>query len=455
MTSKFSTRRNFIRDISLLSAGALIHEEAAAGAGEEKRSLAYHPNGTAGKGWKVGLGKRVITPENGVWLAGYDLERPAEGKLHDLYVKVMALKDAAGKVVVLATTDHQGMSRTVSDRIYELVRDRYGIARENFMLTFSHTHTGPCLEDDMVDYYPSDARQREEVHAYSLWMESKVLEAVVEALSGWQSAELYHGEGQCTFAVNRRENKEEDVPAMLASGTPLKGPVDHRVPVLAIRNGSALVGVLFGYSCHPTTIWLNRWSGDYPGFAQLAIESAFPGTMAMFFNTSGGDQNPLPRGTVELCQQYGKMLSDAVSQAIEGEMYPVSPQLSAAFDYVDLSYESVATRPELEKVAESGRSLQARWAKRMLSKLAADGELSTGWQHVLVNKDSGKLRMYVNGKLAKEIVIDADTNTVPAEGTSLKIGFGPNDYFSGHMREVRLYNRALSKKEIGSLYKMK
>ena len=30
----------------------------------------------------------------------------------------------------------------------------------------------------------------------------------------------------------------------------------------------------------------------------------------MFVNTCGGDQNPLPRRKVELCEKYGHMLAD-------------------------------------------------------------------------------------------------------------------------------------------------
>jgi hypothetical protein len=33
----------------------------------------------------------------------------------------------------------------------------------------------------------------------------------------------------------------------------------------------------------------------------------------------------------------------------------------------------------------------------------------------------------------------------------LKIGYGEMDYFSGKIKEVRLYNRALAEKEIGRL----
>ena len=37
----------------------------------------------------------------------------------------------------------------------------------------------------------------------------------------------------------------------------------------------------------------------------------------MFVNTRGGDQNPLPRRKVELCEKYGQMLADAVRARAE------------------------------------------------------------------------------------------------------------------------------------------
>ena len=57
---------------------------------------------------------------------------------------------------------------------------------------------------------------------------------VGEAFAKLEPANLQMGEGRTTFAVNRRNNPEAEVPAMLAAGKPLAGPVDHDVPVLAI-----------------------------------------------------------------------------------------------------------------------------------------------------------------------------------------------------------------------------
>ena len=67
--------------------------------------------------WQAGIAKAVITPQTPVWLAGYGTARPPDGKIHDLWVKVLALKDPAGKRVVMATTDHMGMSKTIYESL--------------------------------------------------------------------------------------------------------------------------------------------------------------------------------------------------------------------------------------------------------------------------------------------------------------------------------------------------
>src|SRR3989339_468206 len=212
----------------LLMAFAFVSATFAAGGGGRELS------------WRVGIGRRVITPQTPVWLAGYGTKRAPDGKLHDLWVKVLALQAPDGKRVVMATTDHMGMSKTIYESLYTEVNRRFSLDRSEFMLTFSHNHCGPALKEDLV------------------------VEAVGEALDKMQPAQLLKGEGKCTFAVNRRENTEAEVAKRLAEGTPLKGVVDHYVPVLAVRGaGGKLLGVLFGYACHPTTLSFNSWCGDY------------------------------------------------------------------------------------------------------------------------------------------------------------------------------------------------
>src|SRR5690606_11772138 len=121
-------------------------------------------------------------------------------------------------------------------------------------------------------------------------------------------------------------NREADVPNLLASGATLVGPVDHSVPVLTVsRLDGKLEAILFGYACHPTTLSFTTWCGDYPGFAQIELEENHPGATAMFVNTCGNDQNPIPRRSVELCQKYGHQLAQGVEQALKQPLKTVAP----------------------------------------------------------------------------------------------------------------------------------
>ncbi|MGD9495133.1 MAG: neutral/alkaline non-lysosomal ceramidase N-terminal domain-containing protein [Armatimonadota bacterium] len=389
--------------------------------------------------WEVGIGRRVITPTTPVWLAGYGTKRVPEGTIHDLWVKVLALRDAQGRRAVMATTDHMGMSRTVYDAVFAQVRERFGLERSEFMLTFSHNHCGPCLRDDLVDYYPSDEEQRRLVGEYTDWMVAQVVEAVAEALQSLRPAELFMGEGLCTFAVNRREHTEEEVVRMRAAGIPLRGPVDHYVPVLAARGEQGeLRAVLFGYACHPTTLAFTFWCGDYPGFAQIAIEAEHPGASAMFFNACGGDQNPIPRRELALAEQYGQMLADAVEEVLAGEMQPVAGGLATAFAWVELAYEKVATRETLLPVAAGDDSdLHVRWAKRMLALLDAGAVFPGGYEYPV---QAWRLGAEDGAASSSELLLIAiGGEAVVDYSLRFKRDFGPGTWVCGYANDMAAY----------------
>lgn len=380
--------------------------------------------------WRVGIGRRVITPQTPVWLAGYGTKRVPDGKIHDLWVKVLALRATGGKSVVMATTDHMGMSKTIYESLYAKVKRRFSLDRSEFMLTFSHNHCGPVLRDDLVDYYPLDDEQRRLVAEYSDWMEAQVVEAVGEALDNLRPARLLKGEGKCTFAVNRRENTEAEVAKKLSEGKPLKGVVDHYVPVLAARGDNGkLLGVLFGYACHPTTLSFNTWCGDYPGFAQVNLEASHPGTAAMFFNACGGDQNPIPRRRVELCERYGMMLSSAVEEVLSRPMQPVSGGLRSAFEFVDLAYDDLVTREKLLPVAKGTSPLHARWAKRMLKMIEEGATFPASYPYPVQAWRIGNELLLIG--IGGEAVVDYSLR--------LKREFGPATWVCGYANDMAAY----------------
>src|SRR5207249_10316511 len=111
----------------------------------------------------------------------------------------------------------------------------------------------------------------------------------------------------------------------------LKGPVDHGLPVLSVRDAQGkLRAIVCGYACHATVLSFYLWSGDYPGFAQRDLEKAHPGAVAFFWAGCGGDQNPLPRRSVAQAEQYGRQLADGVNAVLTKGMAPLTGNLKAA-----------------------------------------------------------------------------------------------------------------------------
>ena len=380
--------------------------------------------------WKAGIAKAVITPEKAVWLAGYGSKRSPDGKLHDLWMKALALEDATGNRVVLITSDFQGVPKGMSDLVFEQLQKQFRLERQHVMLTFSHNHCGPRLGDDLVDYYPVEAEQVELVAEYTALMVTKLVAMVGEALANLGPAKLQIGEGKATFAVNRRNNKEAEVPALLAAGIPLVGPVDHTVPVMTVtRPNGDLAAILFGYACHPTTLSFLTWCGDYPGFAQLALEKSHPGATAMFVNTCGGDQNPLPRRSVELCQKYGHLLAVGVEEALEQPLKPVSSGLRTAFELIDLPYVKVLTRDDLSPLLQDNNAIRARWAVRMLQKLDEGEQFPASYSYPVHAWQLGK----------EMLMIGQGAETVVDYALRFKREFGPGTWVCGYADDMIAY----------------
>jgi neutral/alkaline ceramidase-like enzyme len=380
--------------------------------------------------WKAGVAKAVITPEKSVWLAGYGSKRAPDGKLHDLWMKALALEDSDGRRVVLITSDFQGVPKVMSDRVFKLLHQQFKLERAQVLLTFSHNHCGPRLGDDLVDYYPVDAEQVALVEEYTDLMVTKCVAMVGESLAKLSPASLRIGEGRATFAVNRRNNREADVPDLIAKGMPLVGPVDHAVPVMTVtRPSGSLEAVLFGYACHPTTLSFLTWCGDYPGFAQLELEKNHPGTTAMFVNTCGGDQNPLPRRKVELCEKYGLMLAVGVEEALKQPLKPVSSGLRTAFEMIDLPYLKVVSREELIGLTQDGNAIKARWAARLLTKLDAGDMFESAYPYPIHAWRLGQ----------EMLIIGMGAETVVDYALRFKQEFGEGTWVCGYADDMISY----------------
>ncbi len=77
-----------------------------------------------------------------------------------------------------------------------------------------------------------------------------------------------------------------------------------------------------------------------------------------------------------------------------------------------------------------------------------DRSLSPGWHHVAAQRVGRELKLFVDGKkVATSAAFDPEQFDL-SNDAPLRIGFGPTDSFHGRLRDVRIWDRALSAEEI-------
>jgi neutral ceramidase len=382
--------------------------------------------------WPVGVAEVVITPETSMWMAGYGArDHRSEGSLHDLKVKAIALGKSP---LVLITLDLVGIDRATSDEICRRLEAKHGLQRSQIAIATSHTHCGPVAGKTLPGMFTFGDEDRQLVVAYTTKLLDRVEACVAAALADRKPGKLSWGGGTCSFAVNRRANKEAEVPSLLAAGTPLKGPVDHDVPVLAVHGEDGkLRAVVFGYACHATVLSFYQWCGDYPGFAYRELERRHPGAVAFFWAGCGADQNPLPRRTVELAEKYGHQLADSVDAVLQGKMQSVAgTDTAATYKQVPLDFSRLPERPELETAAAKGNKYEQARAKTLLAKLDRDGKLDEQYVHYPVQAwklgTDGPQWIFLGG----EVVVDY--------ALRLKHELGPTKtWVAGYSNDVMAY----------------
>jgi len=100
-------------------------------------------------------------------------------------------------------------------------------------------------------------------------------------------------------------------------------------------------------------------------------------------------------------------------------------------------------------VLPSGRVLSLEAGKSA----TYDHHLASGWQHLTAVKDQEHLKIYLNGdQVSRSTRFDSSLFDL-ATDQPLKIGFGQHDYFNGKMKDIRIYDRALTTAEVRVLAK--
>ncbi|MPY91233.1 MAG: hypothetical protein GEU99_25395 [Luteitalea sp.] len=322
--------------------------------------------------WHAGVARVNVTPSEPIFMKGYGSRtRPSEGVRQELYVKALALRDETGAVSVLVTSDLHSYTRRMSDTIATAVEKKHGLSRDRLILNSSHTHSGPALTGEELLRPAEDINAEQEVviRRHTARVLEQIVELIDHAIDALAPADLAFSQGAAAVGVNRRR--------LGAGRRQLPGPVDQDLPVLSVRAADgSLRAVVFGYACHATAAPADYQIGaDWPGYAQAALETAYPGVTAMFVNGCGADCDPAPRSVLDAPKMHGDVVAVAVGQVLRRRLRPLTGPLTSVFEYVDIPFERPPSREELHERLETATGMAARHARQLLGIIDRDGKL--------------------------------------------------------------------------------
>lgn len=266
---------------------------------------------------EFGFGKKIITPPQGVALAGY-LGRAgnAEGGHDDLHARSMIFR-SRGRVFALISLDLLFANKVLTESIRKLVEKRTAIPKENVMVSAIHTHSGPKV------WFPKemDSELVPEGPIAQDWQDNLpgiITDSVSEARRNVSPVQFEYFEGKTDIGASRRKRDPFGEIHLLPN---LRKTRKSDFKVLLFREQSGdVAGIYVNANCHPVVLAEDNleYSADYPRYMLNRLETKFEAP-ALFTNGAAGDIDPILRGSFEKARKIGFNLADDILNSNENK----------------------------------------------------------------------------------------------------------------------------------------
>ena len=256
---------------------------------------------------KVGLGETIITPQENLLMRGFARSQVATGVHDDLYARSLVVEDERGNTVVLLTLTLCYLERDIVERIRSGINGKTGIPKNNILISCTHTHAGPYVE--------------KAPESYCDYLVENSVKSVADA---WEKRQPGCIGIDSTIVMELGRNRRR----LLFGGL----HPDPQVGLIKVEDARGeLMGVLFNYGCHPSTLdWQNRlYSADWPYYAIQSIKKELGvDVWAAYLQSAQGDINTgysselsavgvdMPIRNYRYIEVKGNQMADAVLKAL-------------------------------------------------------------------------------------------------------------------------------------------
>jgi len=236
---------------------------------------------------QAGFARENINPPMGIPIRGYFIPRFADGILDDLEVVALALK--LGDVTTLMICiDNAGIKQEINLEFRKSASKATGVPVENIILSATHTHTGPALENP---------ENLEIISEYVALVDKKITAAAVNAIADLKDAKMGYGRGTAPNVAFCRRYLMKDGSIKTNPGVnnpdivrPIREAYET-VSVVRFDRENADTIVFVNFANHPDVIGGCKISADWPGILRTTVEKVLDNTKCIFFNGMQGDIN--------------------------------------------------------------------------------------------------------------------------------------------------------------------
>lgn len=287
---------------------------------------------------KVGVGVTVINPSLDVPLAGYYYPRNPGGVHDDLHAKALLIDNGQARIVLVAC-DLVRLARAAVEDARCRIQKSLGIPPDHFLITATHSHTGPQLVPKYVEKLGG-------------W----IADSVEAAMDNTQPARLFHAVAEePSLPHNRRYRMKDGIvatnPGFLNSRvvSPV-GPVDPRLAVLTAQTPQGRRMLTWvNYALHQDTTGGDRISADYSGFMARDLAASEGAEMATIFTIgAAADINhwdvhqPGPQRGYATAGHIGEVLASRVREAYAHLSAVDSTPIHALASTLNLRFQKVS-----------------------------------------------------------------------------------------------------------------
>jgi hypothetical protein len=221
--------------------------------------------------------------------------------------------EAGGPLMVRGQLDLVGLVQAQHQRLRLALSDAAGVALDQVVLTYSHTHAAGHFAPDR---FTLPGGELIAVHLEQI--EAQVRTATRAALDSMREATIEYAITQCTMAANR--DYWDEARRRYVCGFNPDAPGDTTLVFGRITDQDGEVrGTLVHYACHPTTLaWENSLiSPDYVGTLRQLVETS-TGQPCVFLLGACGELGPRDGfvGELAVAERNGRQVGYAALAAL-------------------------------------------------------------------------------------------------------------------------------------------